>query len=342
MIYFLLKNKNTVLIFTLLGILYFILRLPNLTLQPIFADEAIYIRWAQIMRAEPTLRFVSLTDGKTPLFMWLMIPLFKIFEDPLLAGRFLSVISGFFTLLGAVFLSWKFFNKSTAFWAGLFIVVTPFVVFFDRMALVDSMLAAFSIWALIFALFLIKNPRFDLSMILGYILGGGLLTKTPGLFNVLMLPIVFITFSWAAANRQKLFIKTVIFFIISAVIAMIIYNLLRLGVGFSSLSSRNQDYIFPFSRLLIYPLDPLIPHIKDLIDWYPKLFTLPILFFIFLGAAFAFLKKNKVAVIVLFWSLGPLFAELLLLQTFTARYILSSVAPLLCLAGWAISQFIIK
>src|SRR5437870_4877804 len=70
--------------------LFFILRLPSLTYQPIFADEAIYIRWAQIAKAEPSLRFISLQDGKTPLFMWAMAPYLIIFDDPLFAGRLLS------------------------------------------------------------------------------------------------------------------------------------------------------------------------------------------------------------------------------------------------------------
>src|SRR4030042_821895 len=72
-------------------LLYFILRLINLTILPIFADEAIYIRWSQVMRAEATLRFLPLSDGKQPLFMWLTIPFLKIFSDSLFAGRFLSL-----------------------------------------------------------------------------------------------------------------------------------------------------------------------------------------------------------------------------------------------------------
>src|SRR5258708_26682453 len=94
-----LKKKET---WILLGIiiLYLLLRLPSLTYQPIFADEAIYIRWAQIAKAEPSLRFISLQDGKTPLYMWLMAPFLILIPDPLFAGRFLSVVSGLFTLLG--------------------------------------------------------------------------------------------------------------------------------------------------------------------------------------------------------------------------------------------------
>src|SRR4051812_11296992 len=101
---FLIKHKIEILILLLISLLYFSLRLPNLTSQPIFADEAIYIRWAQVMRNEPTLRFLPLSDGKTPLYMWAMIPFFKLFSDPLFAGRFLSVLSGFITLLGGFYL----------------------------------------------------------------------------------------------------------------------------------------------------------------------------------------------------------------------------------------------
>src|SRR3990167_11134103 len=135
---FIFKYKWGIVVGLAIIALFFLLRLPNLTLQPIFADEAIYIRWAQVMRAEPTLRFLPLSDGKTPLFMWAMIPFLKFFHDPLFAGRLLSVASGFFTLLGVFFLAKKVFNIRTAFWASLLYAVTPYSVFFDRMALVDS------------------------------------------------------------------------------------------------------------------------------------------------------------------------------------------------------------
>ncbi|PJC29059.1 hypothetical protein CO053_01275, partial [Candidatus Shapirobacteria bacterium CG_4_9_14_0_2_um_filter_40_11] len=42
---------------------YFLTRLFHLTIIPVFCDEAIYIRWAQVMRAVQSLRFLPLTDG---------------------------------------------------------------------------------------------------------------------------------------------------------------------------------------------------------------------------------------------------------------------------------------
>ena len=272
------------------------------------------------------------------LFMWLMTGVFKIFDDPLYAGRFLSVISGFITMTGAFILCWKFFNEKTALWVAFLIAITPFSLFFDKLALVDSMLAAFSIWSLLFVLCLIKNPRFDLSLILGFILGGGILTKTSGLPNLYMLPVGLIAVDFSKAKYLNRLFKVIFYLILSGITAFFIYNLLRLGPGFDSLASRNKDYIFPITRLLTNPFDPLIPHLKDLFDWFPKLFTVPILVFIFLGIILTFIKRNKIALVIFFWMVGPLLAELLFLRTFTARYILSAVPPLLCLGGWGIAQ----
>ena len=319
-------------------VLYFALRLPNLTLQPIFADEAIYIRWAQVMKAEPTLRFLPLSDGKTPLFMWVMMPLFKIFADPLYAGRFLSVISGFVTLSGAFFLGWKFFNLRAGIWSALLLAVTPFMVFFDRMALVDSMLAAFSVWSLNLALLLIRYPRLDLAMFLGYSLGGGLLTKTPGMFNILAIPFTIVIFNWLGKHRQREFVKILGLWIIAVVIALAMYNALRLGPGFSSLSSRNQDYIFSPLELAGRPLDPFIPHVNDVQEFFLKLIGIVSLVLIVLSTVWIGIKKNRVGLAILFWSLIPLLVEMAFLKTFTARYILFSIPPLLCLGGWMISE----
>lgn len=334
------EYKLVILFTVLITLIYFALRLPNLTLQPVFADEAIYIRWAQVMKAEPTLRFLPSSDGKTPLFMWVMAPFFKIFSDPLFAGRLLSVISGFITLTGAFFLGWKFFNIRVGLWAGLLIAVTPFIVFFDRMALVDSMLAAFSLWSLILALFLIKHPRLDLSMFLGYTLGGGLLTKPPGMFSLISLPVTLAMFKWSGADRQWRLLKIFGLWAITFVITMVIYNILRLGPGFSGLSSRNQDYIFSPLELVGRPFDPFIPHLHDLLDWFPKLLTIPVLLLMIFSMAWIFFKRNLVAITILAWAFVPLIIEMFFLRTFTARYILFSVPPLLVLCAFGLDEIV--
>ncbi len=336
---FVIRYKTELIIFSILIVAYFILRLPNLTLQPIFADEAIYIRWAQVMKSEPTLRFLSLSDGKTPLFMWVMIPFFKISPDPLFAGRFLSVISGFFTLLGVFFLSKKVFNIKTALWASLLYVIIPYTIFFDRMALVDSMLTAFTIWSIYFAIWLVKTLRLDLAMILGYLLGAALLTKTPAMTNILVLPIILLGLKKDSQGKYPL-LRILVLLVVSALIALMIYNLLRLGPGFQQLSARNADYVFSPAELKGRYLDPFIPHFHDIADWFPKLFTMPVLIFVFIGICYSLLTFNKLGLIVLVWVLVPFMLEMAFLRTFTARYLLTSIAPFLIFAGFGLTKIL--
>ena len=336
---FLAKHKTETIIFFALVLGYFLLRLPNLTLQPIFADEAIYIRWAQVMKSEPTLRFLPLSDGKTPLFMWLMIPLFKIFKDPLFAGRFLSVISGFFTLLGVFFLTKKVFRSKVALWATLFYVVTPYTVFFDRMALVDTMLSAFTIWVVYFAVWLAETKRLDIAMILGYLMGGAILTKTPGLINLLILPVSILVFKRSGKNSL---VKLISLWLVTIGIALVMYNLLRLGPEFQKLTQRNTDYVFSPLELVGRPLDPFIPHFHDISDWFPKLFTVPTLLLIAVGVFYSLRKINKQALIILVWLLIPMHVSMAFLKTFTARYLLTSIAPMLIFAGLGLTKTLEK
>lgn len=345
---FFIKHRLEIFIFSILILGYLLLRLPNLTTQPIFADEAIYIRWAQVIKAESTLRFLPLSDGKTPLFMWLMIPLFKFISDPLLAGRFLSVIAGLFTLMGVFFLSKKVFNTTTAFWAGLFYVITPYTVFFDRMALVDSMLAGFTIWVVYFAIWLASSLRLDVAMVLGYLLGGAVLTKTPGIINLFILPITIIGFL-AKGGRRSL-IKLVILWVVAIAIGLVMYNMLRLGPNFHMLSSRNADYVFSPLELAGRPLDPFIPHFHDISDWFPKLLTWPILLSIVTGIIFvlyglwkqSFKGSVLTGAIVLLWALIPLLISMAFLRTFTARYLLSSIPLFLVLGGFGVTRLLPK
>src|SRR3989338_10679554 len=100
-----------ILIILLLGLITFVTRVISLLNVPIFTDEAIYIRWAQIGLNDPVHRYISLTDGKQPLLTWLMYPMLKIFSDPLFAGRFVSVLAGVGSAIGIYFVGKKLFNR---------------------------------------------------------------------------------------------------------------------------------------------------------------------------------------------------------------------------------------
>src|SRR6185369_14283415 len=83
------------LLWSLLLAAYFALRLPNLRGMPAFVDETTYARWTQvILKSHWANPFVSMSDAKLPLHYWLLAATRSLAQDPILAGRLLSVLIG--------------------------------------------------------------------------------------------------------------------------------------------------------------------------------------------------------------------------------------------------------
>jgi len=136
-------------------------------------------------------------------------------------------------------------------------IFSSFTFFFDRMALVDSMLSMFSIWTAIFGFLTAKYKRLDLAMITGFALGFASLTKSPAIFIALLLPTFYFLTNWKGIWRLS----------VTYLIAFIMYNIQRLGPNFGQLSARTADYVLPISHFWTNFLDPLLPHLKDFIVW---------------------------------------------------------------------------
>jgi len=330
-------------------VVFFLFRLINLTILPIFADEAIYVRWSQVMKAEPTLRFLPLSDGKQPLFMWILMFVLGVIKNPLFVGRFLSVLTGLGSLIGIFLLSYELFkNKKTALIAGLFYAIVPFFVFFDRMALVDSLLAMLGIWFFYFGLLLIKNLRLDLAMITGMILGAALITKSPAIFFAILLPTTLFIAPWLDLKKRKKtalqLIKVAGLWGVVYVFAFGIYNLLRLGPNFQLIALRNKDYVFSFKEILSHPFDPLKPHLFDLVRWMPNLMTWPVLLLTLAGLVWMWWKKEnwRQATWLFLVCVTPLFVQAVFAKVFTPRYILFTTWPLIIVAAYFSSAMIKK
>ena len=194
--------------------------------------------------------------------MWLIIPFFKMFSDPLFAGRFVSVLAGLGTLVGISLLSFLLFKSvKVSLAAAVIYAVCPFTFFFDRMALADSLLSMFGVWTFIFYYLAIKNKRLDFAMLAGFSLGGAWLTKSPALFFALMLPTMWLFADWKKNLKSNFFVllRSAGLSIVTAGIGYGMYNILRLGTNFHMIASRNLDYVWPLSHILSNPFDPLNP-----------------------------------------------------------------------------------
>jgi len=235
---------------------------------PIFTDEAIYLRWAQIALHDSSWRFISLTDGKQPLFVWFAMVFMKFIQDPLVAGRLVSVLAGFFTLIGLWFLSLELFkNKKISFLSSILYIFFPFAQVYDRMALMDSMVGTFSVWALYFSILLVRKVRLDIAYTLGFIIGGGILTKSTNFFSIYLLPFTLLLFDFGKDNLRKRFTKWFILAFFSMVIAYGLYSILRLSPLFSMVTTKNATFIYPISEWINHPFTFFLGNLRGLTDW---------------------------------------------------------------------------
>jgi len=170
----------------LLGLLAlsFVLRAYNLLgMFPVLVDEAIYLRWAEIIDHQGQW-LISLLDGKPVLSYWLLALQRMIFGgDPLYGARLLSAAAGVFSTIGLFAVARRLAPMEAAERAGLIgaglYAVFPYALLYDRLAyteawinLVGIMIALTSLWC-----FSREEGDWRLGLVPGIVFGLGIFTK---------------------------------------------------------------------------------------------------------------------------------------------------------------------
>lgn len=171
--------------------LFFLTRIRFIATFPLFFDEAIYIRWAQYIIADPSWNFISLTDGKQPLLIWLISVSQRIISDPVIAGRIISLLAGFGSILGIYVLAKDMFGKKTGVIAACIYLSAPLYLIHDGLAIMDGLLLTCMIYACYFTYKLSQTERFTYAIAAGLSIGLGLLTKSSAVFGLYFLPLGF-------------------------------------------------------------------------------------------------------------------------------------------------------
>ncbi|MBP7774195.1 glycosyltransferase family 39 protein [Candidatus Woesebacteria bacterium] len=243
--------KKPLVLFAVIVGVYLITHLPALTALPVFADETIYIRWSQLLISDPKQYFFfALNDGKTPLFIWMLVPFELFFSDPVYAARFLSVLAG----LAQIFFSWMLVTtlggkKRAQLFTVLAITFLPYWYFHHRIGLMDAWL---TVWGTAAATFFIKSitkkkHSFLYAATAAVFSACAFITKVPA---VLLLPAFFPFLfienikSW---KRSLSNFKNISVF--GAVLIALLTPLLFVA-GFPQLFSRGSDFLFSLSEFL--------------------------------------------------------------------------------------------
>ncbi len=310
------KPRN---IFLLLIIFFFFTRLYHLTFLPIFTDESIYLYWSKYISVHHSNWFMSLTDGKPPLFIWIIAIFLKIFPSHLylFAGRLVSVLAGGLTVAGVYKLSLLLFKSDkTSLLAVLFCITSPFLLFYDRMVLYDSLLSAMLIWSVYFSVKTSLYHQKKDAIIWGLFLGIAFLVKPPAIIFLLLTPVCFFILT------KKFSKKTIFFPLIAVVLSELINNIQKFSANYNLASIKNQEFQLSFNQLISNPFILLEKNAKMLFDWTISYYTFPLLLLGFIGFAIVLHKHFRKGLILLILWITPIFIFACVGKILFPRYIL--------------------
>jgi 4-amino-4-deoxy-L-arabinose transferase-like glycosyltransferase len=329
------KNKN-ILVWIILPVFYLFTRLVNLKIIPIFTDEAIYSFWAQVALHDPANRFISLEDGKQPLFIWIAAIFQKFISDPLIATRLVSVLAGLGSLIGIYIVSDLLFkNKKIALLSSILYIILPFTLLYDRMAIFDSLTTMLGIYAVFFSIKMAKDPKLDLALLNGFAIGLGLITKSEALFFLYLLPFSLFLFDYPKKLLKTRAVYWVVYTFVTVIIAEIIYNALRLSQLFYIIARKNLEFIRPFSEVINTPFQSFNSNFHAIIGWIFT-YTGPIFFFVFIiGALYGLYLKNRQIIYLLILVFAPFTAEVIFNKVLYARFTLFYFPYIIIITAYA-------
>lgn len=253
-------KENSKLIFIL--IVGFILRLKNVLIFPFFTDESIYIYWAKQLTIDHRTLLLPVWDGKTPLFVWITALLLKINIPYLFAGRFVSVIAGTITIYIVFLITKQLLNKYVALIAAFLYAINPFVLFYDRLALMESLMTLFGSLSCYYLIRFFQTKKYRYSIFIGISMGLAYLSKPTGMIFIIGLFTAF--FLIRKKNDIVPLIKNAL---IAGILYFVISSIVKLSKAFFRMALKNKEFIMDFNELIRHPVSLIGNNFQLFILW---------------------------------------------------------------------------
>ncbi len=311
--------------------LIMLLHLVGLARFPVFADESIYIRWAQLIHDDwMRYLFFPLNDGKTPLFMWLVALAAPVYSDQLVAARLVSVIAGAVQIGASVGLMAALGgSKRAQVLTALMSAILPYWFFHHHLALIDGLLTMFltlTAWAVVKLSYESQTlPRLSKPGLIwlttaAFFWGCALITKVPAIVAAPGIVWLAIAFSPMSQKRR---LQTLVVTLSSLAVGSLMFVGLKIHPAFGQLFSRGSDFLFPIEEVLTGGYVHTIGNFPS-IFWYFWQYLTPPFFLLLVAALFSKSHQRTILILVAAGCLF-IFPIALLGRVVFARYLLPAM-----------------
>lgn len=326
-------TRTEIRIFFLIVLMGFLLRIYALARFPMFTDEAIYAHWAKELINGTLSPFISISDGKTPLFVWTIAAVVKLGATYANAGRIVSALSFIGTGYFIFALSRKSMKGLWIYMPTVFYALSPFTIFYERMGLMDSLLTFFSTGFLFFVYqFITMNRSLYKALVSGLFLALAFMTKPSAL--IFVYASACIPLFYVFTNRKK-----ALFSLLLSIPTLVILFLISRSSGFSAYSFKNMEFTYPLTtnwpilwNNLFMNIDMLLPAMTT--------YFLP-LFLLFPFAVLYLIRKKQygMLVLIMLYMCIPVVIIMVFGRIVFSRYFLSLTPLLFIASGYALMHF---
>ena len=304
--------------------LYVITRLRGLGLLPIFLDETLHVRWALLVSQGDKPWDATWKWGRA-LTIWMGALVSPWAQDLLRANRLVSVAIGVATLFATFEIARRLLGPREALVAGLFYVLCPFTLFYDRMALTEAGLSAAFALTLVFSIRISESGRPLDAALAGLMLVLAVLVKAIG---VLVLPIPLVTLLVLGRIRERWKALALAYAVGVPPIALA----LRLFVASENAQHMAQLFTGGGGALAAR----LGQNLAEGAGWLWTWWTAPLVVLGAIGALVALGRRDRKGLLLALLALYPLVAFSAVLTWRMPRYLLPASVPLLVLAAGAL------
>lgn len=225
----------------MLGAICLMLRLQNIMALPIFGDEAIYLRWAQLIREGHW--WVSLADPKPPLHFWLIALVYRMGANPLLPARVISAVAGALSIPAVMAVCVELGRFGRKSWGpaivtgravgaivGILFLFNPFLAFYQRFATADALFVLemlLAVWAsLAWARGVWAGRGFSGALAMGLAMGAAMMTRQGLSYTLWGLPVAAVGLR-AVADRSgfgRRLLRAAAQFVFGGVVAGVLWS----------------------------------------------------------------------------------------------------------------------
>lgn len=216
--------------------------------------------------------FFALNDGKTPLFIWSLIPLQFIVQNQLLAGRIIAVLVGLVQIWVVHGILYQLRASRRAQLLGMgFTVILPFWFTYHRMALMDGMMTlmiSLAFWGVLKIVELgqkqlkrwphkmigLSRPEVLWMTLTGLAFGAALWTKLPALFFAPIFGIVPIFLATQHSQKKSQTLWSTLFhesipLAGALLLGLALFFSLKLNPAFGQLFGRSKDFSYSLTQV---------------------------------------------------------------------------------------------